>query len=86
MRPASRTGSGTSCTGSSHGRARRTRAGSRTTLLRSFGGTGLDAQLMLDRSHSSWVERQLTAAGRAAERIGVPGTPFFQVGSHGQEP
>lgn len=52
-------------------------------LLRSFGGTGLDAQRMLDGAQSPWVERQLAAAGRAAERAGIPGTPFFQAGRTG---
>ena len=53
------------------------------TLLRSFGGTGVDAQRMLDSSESPWVERQLAAAGRAAERAGLQGTPFFQAGRTG---
>jgi protein-disulfide isomerase len=52
-------------------------------LLRSFGGTGLDAQRMLESTESPWVERQLAAASRAAERAGVPGTPFFQAGRTG---
>jgi protein-disulfide isomerase len=52
-------------------------------LLRSFGGTGLDTQRMLESTESPWVERQLAAAGRAAERAGVPGTPFFQAGRTG---
>jgi protein-disulfide isomerase len=53
------------------------------SLLRSFGGTGLDAQLMLASTHSPWVERQLTDARQAAERVGVQGTPFFQAGRTG---
>jgi protein-disulfide isomerase len=52
-------------------------------LLRSFGGTGLDTQRMLDSTQSPWVERQLAAADRAAGRAGVPGTPFFQAGRTG---
>lgn len=52
-------------------------------LLRSFGGTGVDAQRMLDSTQSPWVERQLTAASRAAERVGLLGTPFFQAGRTG---
>lgn len=52
-------------------------------LLRGLGGTGLDTQRMLDSTRSPWVERQLAAAGRAAERAGVPGTPFFQAGPTG---
>ena len=52
-------------------------------LLRSFDGPGLDTQRMLESTQSPWVERQLAAAGRAAERAGVPGTPFFQVGRTG---
>ena len=53
------------------------------TVLRSFDGTGLDTQRMLAGTHSPWVERQLTAASGAAQRIGVPGTPFFQAGRTG---
>jgi protein-disulfide isomerase len=52
-------------------------------LLRSFGGTGLDTQRMLDSTHSSWVERQLADAERAASALGVPGTPYFQAGRTG---
>jgi protein-disulfide isomerase len=52
-------------------------------LLRSFGGTGVDAQRMLDSTQSPWVERQLAAASHAAERVGLPGTPFFQAGRTG---
>ena len=52
-------------------------------LLRGFGGTGLDTQRMLDSTRSPWVERQLAAASHAAERAGVPGTPFFQAGRTG---
>ncbi len=52
-------------------------------LLRSFGGTGLDTQRMLDSTHSAWVERQLADAEEDAAAIGVPGTPFFQAGRTG---
>ena len=52
-------------------------------LLRSFGGTGVEAQRMLDSTQSAWVERQLAAASRAAERVNLPGTPFFQAGRTG---
>ena len=38
---------------------------------------------MLDSTRSPWVERQLAGADGAAERVGVPGTPFFQVGRTG---
>lgn len=53
-------------------------------LLRSFDGTGLDTQRMLDSMQSPWVERQLTAAEQAAAAVGVPGTPFFQAGRTGR--
>ena len=53
------------------------------SLLRSFGGTGLDTERMLDSTHSSWVEGQLLAARNAATAIGVPGTPYFQAGPTG---
>ena len=52
-------------------------------LLRSFDGTGLDTQRMLDSTHSPEVERQLAAAERAAAAAGVAGTPFFQAGRTG---
>jgi protein-disulfide isomerase len=52
-------------------------------VLRSFGGTGVDAQRMLDSTQSPWVERQLAAASSAAERAGLQGTPFFQAGRTG---
>ena len=52
-------------------------------LLRSFGGTGLDTERMLDSTHSSWVEGQLVAARDAATAAGVRGTPFFQAGRTG---
>jgi protein-disulfide isomerase len=35
-------------------------------------------------SRSTWVERQLVAAGRAAERAGVRGTPAFELGWTGK--
>ena len=53
------------------------------SLLRSFGGAGLDAEQMLDGTRSSWVESQLLAARNAATAVGVPGTPFFQAGRTG---
>ncbi|MGZ8703031.1 MAG: DsbA family protein [Gaiellaceae bacterium] len=53
------------------------------SLLRSFGGTGLDAELMLASTESPWVERQLTEARQAAQRAGIPGTPSFQAGRTG---
>ena len=53
------------------------------SLLRSFGGAGLDAEQMLDSTRSSWVGSQLLAARNAATAVGVPGTPFFQAGRTG---
>ncbi len=53
------------------------------SLLRSFGGEGLNAERMLDSTRSPWVESQLLAARNAATAIGVPGTPFFQAGRTG---
>ena len=53
------------------------------SLLRSFGGTGLDTERMLDSTRSSWVEGQLLAARSAATVAGVDGTPFFQAGATG---
>lgn len=53
------------------------------SLLRSFGGSGLDAEQMLDSTRSPWVERQVVAARNAATAVGVPGTPFFQAGRTG---
>ena len=38
---------------------------------------------MLAKSYSPAVERELGAARAAADRIGVPGTPFFQAGPTG---
>ncbi len=53
-------------------------------LLRSLGrGAGIDADRMLGDTFSPPVERELAAARAAAERIGVPGTPFFQAGPTG---
>jgi protein-disulfide isomerase len=52
-------------------------------VLRSFDGTGLDTQRMLDSTHSPEVERQLAAAQSAATAAGVSGTPFFQAGQTG---
>jgi protein-disulfide isomerase len=53
------------------------------TLLKSFGGAGLDAEQMLASTRSSWVESQILAARTAATAVGVPGTPFFQAGRTG---
>lgn len=52
-------------------------------VLRSFDGTGLDTQRMLDGTHSPEVERQLAAAATAATLAAVSGTPFFQAGRTG---
>ena len=52
-------------------------------VLRSFAGTGVDTEQMLQGTSSAWVERQLEAARTAAEAAQVPGTPFFQVGRTG---
>jgi len=52
-------------------------------VIRSFDGTGVDTQRMLDSTHSPGVERQLAAAQSAATAAGVPGTPFFQAGRTG---
>jgi protein-disulfide isomerase len=53
-------------------------------LLRSLGrGAGLDADLMFAQTYSPAVERELAAAQAAAQRVGVPGTPFFQAGPTG---
>jgi protein-disulfide isomerase len=52
-------------------------------LLRSLGHGGLDAERMLDQSHSAAVERELDAAARAAEAARVPGTPYFEAGPTG---
>jgi protein-disulfide isomerase len=53
-------------------------------LLRSIGtGAGIDADRMLEQTYAPAVERELTAAQAAAERVGVPGTPFFQAGPTG---
>jgi protein-disulfide isomerase len=53
------------------------------SLLRSFGGAGLDTNRMLDSTHSSWVESQLLAASNAATVAEVTGTPFFLAGPTG---
>jgi protein-disulfide isomerase len=53
------------------------------SLLRSFGAAGLDAQRMLDGTHSPWVERERADAEKAAEVAGLSGTPFFQAGRTG---
>ncbi len=45
------------------------------SLLRSFGGAGLDAEQMLDSTRSSWVESQLLAARNAATPSGSPARP-----------
>jgi protein-disulfide isomerase len=53
-------------------------------LLRSIGsGADIDADRMLADSYSPAVERELAAAQAASERVGVPGTPFFQAGPTG---
>jgi protein-disulfide isomerase len=53
-------------------------------LLRSLGrGANVDADRMLAESYSPAVERELGAARAAADRVGVPGTPFFQAGPTG---
>jgi len=52
-------------------------------ILRSFAGTGVDTEQMLQGTSSVWVERQLEAARTAAEAAQVPGTPFFQAGRTG---
>ena len=52
-------------------------------VLRSFDGTGLDTQRMLDATHSAGVERQLAAAQRAATAAGVSATPSFLAGRTG---
>jgi protein-disulfide isomerase len=53
-------------------------------LLRSIGsGAGLDVDRMLEQARSPAVERGLAAAQAAAQRAGVPGTPFFQAGPTG---
>lgn len=54
------------------------------SLLRGLGrGAGIDAQLMLAQTDSPAVERELAAAQAAAQKAGVPGTPFFQAGPTG---
>ena len=50
-------------------------------VLRSFDGTGIDTQRMLDATHSAWVERQLAAAQRAATAAGVLGDTVLPGGS-----
>ena len=52
-------------------------------VLRSFDGTGVDTQRMLDATHSAGVERQLAAAQRAATAAGVSATPSFLAGRTG---
>jgi protein-disulfide isomerase len=52
-------------------------------LLSSFAGTGVDTDLMFERTKSTWVEGELAAAQRAANANGVHGTPFFQAGRTG---
>ena len=53
-------------------------------LLRGLGrGAGIDADRMLEQTSAPAVERELAAAQAAAERVGVPGTPFFQAGPTG---
>jgi protein-disulfide isomerase len=45
---------------------------------------GVDFDRVLDESSSPSVERHLLAAGRAAERAGVRGTPSFELGPTGE--
>ena len=53
-------------------------------LIRSLGkGAGIDAGRMLAETYVPGVERELAAAQAAAQRVGVPGTPFFQAGPTG---
>jgi protein-disulfide isomerase len=53
-------------------------------LLRGLArGAGIDAELMLEQSSAPAVERTLAAARAAAQKAGVPGTPFFQAGPTG---
>jgi protein-disulfide isomerase len=52
-------------------------------LLRSLAGTGIDVDRMLAETGSAAVERELAAAGRAAQVAGVRGTPTFQLGRTG---
>ncbi len=54
-----------------------------TDLLRSLGGTGVDAERMLDESDSAAVDREVRAAASAATAAGVPGTPYFEAGPTG---
>jgi protein-disulfide isomerase len=49
-------------------------------VLRSFDGTGLDTQRMLDATHSAGVERQLAAAQRATAAGVWRRRPSWQVG------
>ena len=44
---------------------------------------GVDVDRVLDESNSPSVERQMLAAGRAAGRAGVRGTPSFELGPTG---
>lgn len=53
------------------------------SLLRSFGGVGVDTGRMLARASSPAVERQLVAARGAATAAGVTGTPSFLAGPTG---
>ena len=53
-------------------------------LLHSLGnGAAIDADRMLEQTYSPSVEHELAAAQAASERVGVPGTPFFQAGPTG---
>ena len=79
-RGCSKTGSGTSCMGSSVQQGAENSGWVSDAVLRSFDGTGLDTQRMLDATHSAGVERQLAAAQRAATAAGVPATPSFLAG------
>jgi protein-disulfide isomerase len=54
-------------------------------LLQSIGAAvpGLDTERMLEEMHGAAVEQRMEEAARAAQEIGVPGTPFFQLGATG---
>ena len=54
-----------------------------TDLLRGLGGIGLDAERLLDESHSPAVALQLDEAAEAAAAARVPGTPYFEAGPTG---
>lgn len=56
-------------------------------LLRTVGEAvpGLDVERMLEEMTSGAVEQRMEEAARAAQEIGVPGTPFFQLGRTGEQ-